>query len=193
MNENKVLTEYDRLIRNTVKIYAKKIDQSRTCNTLEDFLQEGRIAALKAIRSYDKDLKTKLSTYIVNCVKNRIRDLHRNAHALRIPPSDITEDMTMHSVKGDTDLIDTRMTLKYYLESEDFKMIAPVLQDGCTVPDLIRDLQEERLVHVKNKYNRRKIMRESREDVVSCLCQVQRVLGLKGVSRRSKTSLSLVR
>lgn len=195
MNENEMLTEYERLIYATVQKYTYKIDEKRTCNTFEDLLQEGRIAALKAIRTYSTDHRTKLSTYIVNCVRNRLRDLNKKANAKKNPVTQHFADMTPFE-KGTTDdeeTFNTKMTLDAYLESDDFKMICPVLDYGCTVNDLVRDVQEKRLENVDCEYEKRKVMKESREEVVACLSRVQQVLRLKGVNLRSSTVLKLVR
>ena len=195
MNETEELNKFENLICHTVKTYARHTDRSKSTNTIDDFLQEGRIAALKAIRTYSEGQNVKLTTYIASCVRNRMYDMHRRTKAQRVPSIDVKEDIRVYETGTchDNQKLETKMTLAAYLDSDEFEMIMPLLEDGSTVNDLVKDLTAARTVGVEDKYEKNRAKQESREDVVACLCRVQRLLGLRGRNQRLKTSLSLVK
>jgi len=194
MNESDVLRKFDLLIIRTVRDNTKNIDRSRSCNDLEDFIQEGRIAALKAIRTHEKKRNVKLSTYIVSCVRNRIVDLHRRSRVR--PPADCYKEYPYEPpVDSDEFLVENKLSLEKYLNSKNFEMFMPVLLDGSSVADLVKFAKEKRLEKIRKPtgYDKWISEKESREDVVKCLCRVQQILELEDESQISQTSLSLVR
>jgi DNA-directed RNA polymerase specialized sigma subunit len=46
-------------------------------NTRDDYMSEARAAAVFAVRGYDRAKNSSLEAFIVECVKNRLIDLHR--------------------------------------------------------------------------------------------------------------------
>ena len=198
IDENKVLSEFDNLIFHNVRKHTREEDQSKTCNGFDDFLQEGRIAALKAIRTYSNNHNCKLSSYIVNCVRNKMTDLHRQTLTKRNPPVDLLEEgiaeLDTRFLKNNESISKYEITssLTKYLNSEEFELIRPIIEDESTVSDIIDDLLSRKSVGVSDKFELREIKKLCREDVVACLCRVQQLLKLKGGSQRLKRSLRLL-
>lgn len=75
MDESRALLEHRDLIHRVVKCNVKFVAEG---HDLDDYVSEANIAALKAIRTYRSDNKTKLSTYIVDCVRHRLIDMHKH-------------------------------------------------------------------------------------------------------------------
>lgn len=75
MDESQALLEHRDLIHRVVKCNVKFVAEG---HDLDDYVSEANIAALKAIRTYRLDGKAKLSTYIVDCVRHRLIDMHKH-------------------------------------------------------------------------------------------------------------------
>jgi RNA polymerase sigma factor (sigma-70 family) len=75
MDESRTLLEHRDLIRRVVKHNVKFTAEG---HDFDDYVSEANIAALKAIRTYREDNRTKLSTYIVDCVRHRLIDMHKH-------------------------------------------------------------------------------------------------------------------
>jgi DNA-directed RNA polymerase specialized sigma24 family protein len=55
----------------------KKFTKANGKNTPDDYMAEARATAILAIRKYDKQKNSSLEAFVIECVKNRLRDLRR--------------------------------------------------------------------------------------------------------------------
>ena len=173
---NRMLRQHDLLIRATALRYAKKF-AIRDHGTSDDFINEARIAAWRALENYQVGHATKVETFIVRCIKNRMIDIRRYTLRKTRPSLHYTDQQLLAQVAdvgplaGRTDEVDGRLSLRAVLDDEEFTVLSHLTQGG-DLGDLISTRCRMKSLG-KN---------ESRGEVVACLHRIKRKLNQNGLS-----------
>jgi DNA-directed RNA polymerase specialized sigma subunit len=145
-------------------------------NTREDLLSEARIAALIAIRRYDSSRKVKLNTYVGSCVKNRLKDLNREAYCSKRGIYDPLADMSgvMESFSDTTiNVVQLRLDTRKMLSSEEYEFFSMILE-GHTFLDVVKEFRKRNNDLSKNKAG---------EEIRQCFTRIWRKLKSTEMSR----------
>jgi RNA polymerase sigma factor (sigma-70 family) len=164
MDVNRDLKRYERVIRSAAIKYAAGLLAQRP-NEYDDVMNEARIAAWRAIERYNVERKTKIETFIFNCVRNKMIDLARHANRLGRNLTVPVEDVDQHGDDSASAQIDHDILLKQVLSEDELSFI-DALRRGGGVVRFISELG--RMTGVKSD--------EATKEVSECLHRIQRKL-----------------
>lgn len=178
--ESHCLVRFDRIIRSVVNKYT----YDKCHSEKDDLYQEARIAALGAIRSFNKGKKSKLSTHIVNCVRNRLIDINRSNNYYKrsnegldaySEHTGLCEEIYLNEDYYERSVIKT--SLEKYMNSSELSMVMSVVDKNMTITDIVEQFKES--------YNDRA---ECKREVRKCLYLAHQVLWSDENNRKSTTS-----
>jgi DNA-directed RNA polymerase specialized sigma subunit len=127
--------QLDELLWHLVNQHVRRQSRTKThLNTEEDLFSEARIAAMVAITSYDLDKKTKLSTFVAECVTNRLRDIDR--YERRRPSFDeIPEDLEGTGYDTIEDM-EFNMTMRSVLNDREYLVYFKIFVEDRSIRDI---------------------------------------------------------
>jgi len=116
----------------------------------EDLIAEARLAAWRAVKTYDETKNAKLKTYVVNCVSNRLRDLRRRETAKRRVHIDIPLDPDIFGSTSTDELI-ALIDLKARVEklSGDKRKIVEMIINGQNKKQIFSEVPEAKRLYEK--------------------------------------------
>lgn len=176
MDLNRTLREHETLIRKTALRYAKRFALGQFGDN-DDFVNEARIAAWRAIEAYREGRKAKLETFISVCIKRRMIDLRR--HALRKSRGQLVclgldieplVDAVERALPDDEEVEDS-LTLRAILDDEEHGALSH-LMNGGTISALVAAWCRKKSLGSS----------ESRCEVVACLRRIKLKLMQRGLS-----------
>ena len=175
-----LLKKYEGLIRATTIKYTRAFKQARHIGNLDDHVAEANIAAWRAIQTFQSDKQTKLETYMIGCIRNRMIDINRKAcrqsrpeltfesgvadhddHVRRVEP--IAEDLSQ--------VVEDRLSFERILDEEEYQTLVHFLDGGGT---------EQLVVSRCRKTSGEKVV--VRMEIVACLHRIRHKLESSGVS-----------
>jgi DNA-directed RNA polymerase specialized sigma24 family protein len=170
-SEEKILVEYEGLIRATVSRVVKNFNKRRHIDDYDDFLSVARMAAWRAITTYQSDKKAKLSTYIVRCITNNLIQLDRHANKVSSPDLDFVDDEFQIELRaGHTDV---RYTAQSKLLTSDEETVLRKIVSGKPLPMIVRE----------KSFSEHVTRRRASEEVGKCLDRIRQKLTFKEVSQ----------
>lgn len=128
------LYELEGMVIDIANKYYHISDTRRVFHDYEDYIQEARIAAFKAIKNYRQDRKTKVSTFVYNCVENRFKDMHRYAMRKKRPTLYFYDDFFVENFASenfyydDYDRINREITVRKILNGEEYELYLRIMQ-----------------------------------------------------------------
>jgi len=175
MDLNRLLAHHDALIRAAALKYTKHFTTARHIEVSDDLINEARIAAWKAIRTYQTGKNAKIETYITVCIRNRMIELHRKAHRqcrpeLTFPGEKMTQVADLQATEDPTEQLTEVLTLKKILNDREYHVLSHLKSGGC-IDVLVAEYQTRKRTPV-----------EARHEVVLCLHRIRRKLKLRGLS-----------
>ena len=128
-DENKtsaLICEYMRLVR--IKAYKAKSLCNRFDIDADDFVSEGFLGLLSAIRTYDEQ-KGKFEVYANACISNRIKNLMTSGGEMGGRTPTVSSENDSDGEFDITSLPDKRLTEEIVLEKESFREISAKLHE----------------------------------------------------------------
>lgn len=176
---DKLLRKYEGLIRATACKYTRQFGRStRYLGNSDDHLAEARIAAWRALVTYDDKKQTKVETYMIGCIKNRMIDLTRRANRPSRPSLHFEDRETltmMADLIGSYDRAeetDDRLVYAKLLDPPEFETLCHFL-DGGGLDQLVRERCRKTPVGSTSAL---------RGEIVQCLRRIQLKLKSNGLS-----------
>ena len=133
------LKTFEPLLKAVVGSFVDRRDYDETA----DALNEARIAAWKAIITYQKNKKAKLSHYISSCVRNRMVDLkRRKVPSLRYfstlnPEADLNLELDRVTSFNPFNCIEFDLTCRDLLTDEEYNLFKEYYVYGYTYQEII--------------------------------------------------------
>jgi len=187
---SRLIKRHEPLLRYIVKKYLERlVNDDRSAYRFDDLLQEARIAAWRAVMSHDENKRSKVSTYMGTCATNKMRDLVRKVNRLKNPSYTPIEDIHLEkvdeSIEQQYDLKNMSVTLEKFLETDHYKYIEKIINEDFTLDEILKYAMG---LHGSDPDDGRRHRRKCRDEVVSCLSQVQQALELSAKSLTSRST-----
>jgi len=141
-----VLQKYTPLVESLVNRATVNWDWGRHKNSRDDVRSEVSIAVWKAFLTYRITNKVKLSSYICSCVKNRLRDLNKEAVRLKNPALDFVEDESDNYLHCPFDNVDFDLSCRQLLTDEEYKLFKSVTVYGYSINELSETRTQNRKI-----------------------------------------------
>lgn len=168
----KLLKKYESLIRATTVKYTRGFRPSRHIGNLEDHIAEATVAAWKALATYRDDKSTKVETYMIGCIRNRLIDIDRTANRGGRPELTFEADELNELVADSTiEAVEERITYERVLDQDEYETLCHFL-DGGGIEQLVAARCR------KTKGERRLV----RMEITQCLHHIRHKLESRGLS-----------
>jgi len=127
-------------LERTLSQFVKRYIASHGINSddYDDFMNEARLAAHYAMKSYRDGKQASIKTYIIRCVRNRFIDIRKNC-AYRFEASFLHEEVAESSYEPQFADFELDHDIRSIMNDRDFFIYRKIFVEGYTIAELKRE------------------------------------------------------